>query len=128
MLHLVDTSVWIDFLRNRENPKSLFLEELLGTGNAAINPVVFSEICWGAVNNKQKQKYHQEFQKLPFLPLPQDWHLLLSDMGHKLRLSGFKPFFADLCITLTALHHEVPLLTSDRDFESHRAAFDLNLV
>ncbi len=128
MLHLVDTSVWIDFLRGRENPKSKFLANLLGTGDVAINSVVFSEICWGAVNAKQQQKYRQEFQKLPFLHLPDDWHLTLATMGHQLRLSGHKPFLADLCITLTALHHDVPLLTNDHDFESHHRAFGLNLV
>lgn len=124
---LVDTSVWIDFLRATEDPKVTYLEALLEEGEAYLCEVTFAEICFGAKNSKQFKKYEQYFSELPFLTLPLAWHRVVAEMGFKLRRNGYKPYLADLTIAYTAIHHKVPLLTHDSDFKPYQELFGLIL-
>lgn len=126
-MYLVDTSVWIDFLRGVENEKVVFLKLLLEEGDACLCEVVYSEICFGAKNSKQFKIYAEYFGAMPFLTMPQDWHVKIAQMGYQLKLKGHKPFMADLMVAFTALHHEVILLTKDKDFQSYRDIFGLKI-
>lgn len=126
-MHLIDTSVWIDFLRGSPHPKVRYLEGLLDEGEAGLCGVTFAEICFGAKDEAQFKKYHRDFSSLPFLDPPGDWPHQMARIGYQLREKGRKPFVADLLIALTALHHHVPLLTNDSDFEPYRDLFGLVL-
>ena len=126
-MYLVDTSVWIDFLRGKENSRVQLLAELLELGEAALCEVVLAEICWGAENKKQYDKYLRYFSVLPFVRLPDNWPVKIAQMGYQLRHAGFRPFIADLTITLCAMENNLILLSSDTDFEPHRRLFGLRL-
>lgn len=124
---LVDTCVWIDFLKGISNPQVQLLEGLLQEGDAHICEIIFAEICFGASHKKQFEKYDGYFSGLPFLALPPAWHREAAKMGFILRKKGYKPFIADLLIALTALFHKTPLLTRDRDFEIYHQELGLLL-
>ncbi|MBI2606483.1 MAG: PIN domain nuclease [Deltaproteobacteria bacterium] len=124
-MHLVDTSVWIDFLRGKETPRVGLLESLLESGDAAICETIFYEICIGAASPRQFRNYRERFSGIPFLRLPQNWHLQGAEMGYRLRSEGYKPYLSDLTIALTAILNQVPLLTADKDFEAYRRLYDL---
>jgi len=126
-MYLVDTSIWIPFLRGNNTPKVKFLEALLTEGEAAICEVVFAEICFGARDEIQFKKYEEMFSGIPFLKLPVDWHLLLAKWGYLLRKKGTRPFVADTLIALTAFHHQVTLLQEDSDFLVYSKLFGLHL-
>lgn len=126
-MHLIDTSVWVDFLRGLSNPKVHLLEALLEEGEAYLCEITYAEICLGARDKRQFEKYSQYFSVLPFLALPSQWHKRAAEMGHALRLKGRKPFIADLLIAMTALHHQAPLLSQDMDFEPYQELFGLAL-
>lgn len=126
-MYLVDTSVWIDFLRGTTNPRVALLEGLLEEGEAYVCEITFAEICYGARDDRQWKKYHDYFAALPFLPLPPHWHRELAHMGYALRRKGYRPFTADLLIALTALTHKVSVLTSDPDFQPFRTLFGLKV-
>ncbi len=126
-VHLVDTSVWVDFLRGISNPRVSLLESLLHDGEAYLCEVTYAEICVGAKSPQQFQKFAQSFAGLPFLSLPNHWHQEIARMGYVLKSKGRKAFIADLLIALVALHHRVPLLSKDKDFEVFRALFGLRL-
>ena len=103
------------------------LEGLLEEGEAHLCEITYAEICFGAKDQRQFQKYSRHFADLPFLPVPSGWHLELSHMGHVLRTKGRKPYVADLLIALVAIHHRAILLTRDKDFDVYRDLFGLVL-
>lgn len=49
---LVDSSVWIDLLRERETPATNALRELIALDGAALAPVIYQEILQGAASRK----------------------------------------------------------------------------
>lgn len=126
-MYLVDTCVWIDFLRNKENNYVRLLEELLKSGDAFVNEIIISEICYGASSKRQFDNYYNHFAALPIKSLPTNWPTHLAHMGYKLRSSGFKPFIADLLIALSAINANLVLLTKDKDFEPMEKIFKLKV-
>ena len=127
-MYLVDTSVWVDFLRGKSTQRSQLLNALLEDGDAYLCEITFAEICFGAKGHPQFQKYFNYFSELPFLALPQNWHRLVAKLGHRLKSKGYRPFMADLMIALTALTHHCPLLTEDSDFKPYQQLFELELA
>lgn len=125
---LVDTCIWIDFLRGRASPAVQLLEGLLEEGDAALCEIAYAEICFGARDDRQFRKYERDFSRIPFLTLPQNWYQPVARMGHQLLRAGHRPFMADLQIALAAISNKASLLTSDRDFLPYRKHFDLELL
>lgn len=125
---LVDTCVWIDFLRGRTLPHVQLLEALLEDGDACLCEVTYAEILFGAKDDRQFKKYESKFSQIPFLTLPTHWHRELARLGHKLQRNGHRPFIADLQIALTALTHKAELLTTDKDFAIYQRLFGLMLA
>ena len=126
-MYLVDTSVWIDFLRGTENAWTSLLEALLREGEAGICPMVYAEICFGAQDELQLARYRKKFAALPMFTLPDTWHEDAATMGFALRRKGHKPFIADMMIALTAIKHELPLISKDSDFAIYTKLFGLTL-
>lgn len=124
---LIDTCIWIDFLRGRDLPHVQLLEALLGEGEACLCEVTFAEICFGARDERQFKKYERDFSQIPLLKFPDNWHRELARMGHALQRHGHRPFMADLQIALTALTHDADLLTTDKDFLPYQSLFGLRL-
>lgn len=124
---LIDTCIWIDFLRGRNLPHVQLLEGLLDEGEACLCEVTFAEICFGARDERQFKKYERDFSQIPLLKLPDNWHRELARMGHTLQRQGHRPFMADLQIALTALTHSAELLTTDKDFIPYQSLFGLKL-
>lgn len=125
---LVDTCVWIDFLRGRATPQVQLLEALLTDGDACLCEVTYAEICFGARDDRQFRKYEANFSQIPFLSLPEKWHHKIARMGHQLRLRGHRPYMADLQIALTTLANQASLLTTDKDFHPYRTLFQLDVL
>ena len=126
-MHLIDTSVWIDFLRGVSNPRVQLLEGLLEEGEAYLCDITYAEICFGAKDQRQFRKYERIFAELPFLSLPENWHREIARLGYALKSKGHKSYVADLMIGLAALHHRAALLTRDKDFEAYHDLFGLTL-
>lgn len=127
-MHLVDTSVWIDFLRGTSTPDVALLEQLLEDGEAHLCEVTYSEICFGARSPKQLRQYEEHFSEMPFLELPEGWHVEIGRMGNAVRRAGYRPFLADLMICFAAVHHGAILVTTDKDFIPFKKLFGLKLA
>ena len=69
---LVDTSVWIPFLRGNDSRGVKRLEQLLKNGDAYLCEITFAEICFGARDSAQLRLYEKELRKevLPRLKVP----------------------------------------------------------
>ena len=49
---IVDSSVWIDFLRGLETPQTIELKVLLGTDQIAIGDLIMAEVLQGCIRPK----------------------------------------------------------------------------
>lgn len=118
---LVDTSVWIDFIRGGSRTPTGLLRSALDRGvTPAINATIYQEILQGAVDDRRFREYRSYFGSQLFLH-PTD-HVELSERAARIffdcRRKGLTlRSTIDCAIAALAIEHDVPLLHDDRDFD-----------
>jgi predicted nucleic acid-binding protein len=119
---LVDTSVWVDFLRGEATPQVGALESLLdGDDVVGTAPIILQEILQGADTPERLEQWRREFVGLMcFLPMdPIDTHVEAARLYGACRRAGRTPRSSNDCLIATiAVEHDVALLEDDRDFKS----------
>ncbi len=119
---LVDTSVWIDFLRGAPTVQVAALESLLeGDDLVGTAPIILQEVLQGADSFARFERWRREFGGLMcYLPLdPIDSHVEAARLYLACRRSGRTPRSSNDClIAQIALEHDLVLLEDDRDFEA----------
>ncbi|QOC23751.1 PIN domain nuclease [Wenzhouxiangella sp. AB-CW3] len=130
---LVDTSVWIDYLRGQDTAATRLLESLLGDDlPVAITGVIYQEILQGADSPESFQRLTEYFGTQRFLH-PQDpvlSHNRAADLYLQCRRAGLTiRSTIDCLIAQIAIEHNARLLQDDRDFlHLQRVIPDLQLM
>jgi predicted nucleic acid-binding protein len=119
---LVDTSVWIDFLRGAITAQTDALQSLLeGEDLVGTAPIILQEILQGADTTERFEYWRREFVGLMcYLPMdPIDTHVEAARLFASCRRAGKTPRSSNDClIARIAVEHDVFLLEDDRDFKS----------
>lgn len=117
---LVDTTVWLDLLRDRDTKSVGRLKRLLEDGDAVIAPVILQELLQGASNPENFERLRAHFIALPLLKPKTDaeTHIAAAALYARCRSKGVTPRSPHDClIAQLAVEHRAPLLHDDRDFE-----------
>ena len=120
-MYLVDTAVWVDFLRGRKVAHVSALTTLLESEEAVgTAPTILQEILQGADSDRTFEKWLEYFSDLVCY-LPRDLeasHIAAARLYQKCRRAGRTPRSSNDCLIATiAVEHELVLLHNDRDFE-----------
>jgi hypothetical protein len=128
---LVDTSVWIDFVRGRETEAVARLRQALDRGVvAALTPFIYQEVLQGADSERSFHRLQEFFGSQAFLH-PRDAvdsHADAARLYFECRRKGITVRSAvDCLVAQIAIEHGVALLHDDRDFDGlARVATKLN--
>jgi len=117
---LVDSTVWIAFLRGEEALTVRRLRRLLEAGEAAVAPVIVQEVLQGAASPRAFRTLRAKLGLLPLLGAEGGCalHEAAAELYARCRWQGITPRSPNDClVAVTALHHDVALLHDDRDFE-----------
>ncbi|MGL5859352.1 MAG: type II toxin-antitoxin system VapC family toxin [Angustibacter sp.] len=126
---LVDTSVWVEFLRGADGPATPFVRDRLGVDIATSEPIMM-ELLAGAGAGAHAARLER-------LLLSQRWHRLevgldyrgAVDVFHATRATGHQPrSLQDCLIAAIALRSRVPVAHRDADYERIAAATGLHTV
>lgn len=120
---LVDTAVWIDFLRDLQTPATRQLRRLVAAEEAALAPVIMQEILQGARDERAFGKLVTRFTGFPMLGRGDP--LVLAQAAARLyaraRWQGVSPRSPHDClIAAIAVAERAPLLADDVDFDRLR--------
>ncbi len=113
---LVDSAVYIDWLRAGTDPRQL-LAEALQDGRLYNCGVVRAEVLRGIKNEGIHNGMEAFFDIIPEVPCDARLWRNVSDMGWRLQRQGKRPPLTDLVIALCALRVEATLISPDADFE-----------
>ena len=125
---LVDTSVWIDFLRGAPTIQVGTLQALLERDDlVGTAPIILQEVLQGADSPARFEQWRREFSGLMcYLPLdPVDTHVEAARLYASCRRAGSTPRSSNDClIARIAIEHDLALLENDRDFKAIAAVED----
>lgn len=115
---LVDTSAWIEYLRDGDVVIADRVEDLLREGAALTEPVLM-ELLAGARSSRHHEQLRSLLGTATVLPVaPDDWAdaALLYRMC---RVNGVTiRSMVDCLIAAVSIRHDVTVLAKDRDFEA----------
>lgn len=119
-MFLVDTSVWVDYLRGDATPQVRALKDLLsGEEIVGTAPIILQEILQGADSAERFETWRKYFTDL-FCYAPRDpveSHVAAARIYQACRKSGKTPRSSNDClIAQIAIEHGLTLLHNDRDF------------
>lgn len=121
MTVIVDTSVWVDFLRDKAAPHVDALRALLVSENSvATAPPILQEILQGATTREKQRSLQKEFDAVAcFAPADATRSCIeAARLFLECRLAGQTPRSSNDClIACIAIEHDLTLLHNDRDFD-----------
>ena len=119
-MYLVDTSVWIDYLRGRDVAHVHFLDELLANPLAVgISDLIYLEILQGATDARAFDKLRQYFSGQRFYRFAdaEASHANAAKLYFNARRAGITVRSnLDCLIAQCAIDHDLILLHNDADF------------
>ena len=118
---LADSSVWIDFFRNKPSPQTDRLATLLGMNQVAMCDLVMVEVLQGTDSERDFERILRLFRVLPYFEISDQTIAVQAARNYrKLRAMGITVrktidnLIATRCIT-----DGHSLLYSDRDFDPY---------
>ncbi len=127
---LVDSSVWIAYLRDSGGPELELLEQLIGEQRAATTDVVLLEVLAGTTDEERAARLRRFLAGAELLrqQSPVDAEHAAA-LYRACRRAGETPRSLNDClVAAVALRHGVPVLHRDRDFTVLAAHTDLRMV
>ena len=116
---LVDTSVWIDFFNDVENPQVHCLVKLLQGGRVATCPVILMEVLQGIRADNAYKKTESYFSSLASYSISDQLFIDSAMLYRRARKKGITiGKSVDCLIAVTAIHYALPLLHRDHDFDA----------
>jgi predicted nucleic acid-binding protein len=115
---LVDTSAWIDALRQVGNPEvRATVRTLTVEGRAVLCDMVLLEL-WNGAQGPRDQKVLRDLEReLPRVPTPPEVWATATDLSQTCRKAGLSVPVADLLIAACAEHHKLRVLHLDAHFD-----------
>jgi len=120
MTLLVDTSVWSLALRRDSetaDPEVLALKQALqGQKIVATTGLILQELLQGFSGPKAQAQLIERFASLPFIEPEREDHIAAAHLRNVCRRAGVQIGTIDALLAQLCIHHEMTLLTTDKDF------------
>ncbi|MGO1319885.1 MAG: type II toxin-antitoxin system VapC family toxin [Galactobacter sp.] len=116
---LVDTSVWIEFLRGTDDPAVAELSRLITAGtDLYITEPIIMELLAGAATANQEARISQLTNGMPVLPVdpPVDYRAAAQLFAASRRNGHPIRSLSDCLISAVSIRREATLFHRDRDF------------
>ncbi len=116
---LVDSSVWIDFLRGSPTPQASLLDSMLGREPVLLGDLIAAEVLQGIRTHREFKLVERTFDAFERVQIC-DWDIALKAARHfrTLREKGITVRKTiDALIATRCIEDRLVLLHADRDFE-----------
>lgn len=113
---LVDTTVWVKYLRGLDPSVKERLAPLVLEEKVFITEIIIMEILRGSKSDREYSMLYQDFSAIPLLEINKGVWELAWRSAYKLRRSGINVPLADVLIASVAMYSKCVLLHSDRHF------------
>lgn len=127
---LVDTSVWSQVLRQKQNPEAAqrLQAYIQREENIYLMGIILQEILSGITNPKLFKEIKNVLMDFPYLETQKDDYIHAAFLRNQLKNKGVVVHTLDALIAAMAIRHDYWLFTLDQDFQSIARWTSLKLV
>jgi predicted nucleic acid-binding protein len=116
-MKLVDTSSWIEYLRDRDSPAGDSVEALVLSGESAWCDVTLVELWHGVRGVREKRELALMEQEIERVPVDASVWKLACRLASRCRESGVNAPTSDIIIAACASYHKLEVEHCDRHFD-----------
>jgi len=116
MTILIDSSIWVDFLRKPEGA-SQELAAAIRLGQAVICPIIEVEVWSGLRGKREEAAYEKIVELCPSLPMDEEAWKRSGDLRRKSLQKGLNCPLADVLIVACARRHGASVMHRDSHIE-----------
>ena len=116
MLVLVDTSVWIEYFRQKDDVVEKEMDGLLRSGEVATAGLILAELRRGCRTPSQVKLMLEAMEPLPYLEIDRASWLKAGEIAVEADARGYRLEVGDCLIAAVVLREHCSLFTLDRDF------------
>ena len=127
---LVDSTVWIEYLRRSVHPVCDRFDELLLAGHKlSLTGVILTEVLQGIRGPAQFVRVRRFLEPFPRLESTDHDYILAAELYRSARRQGITPRSTIDCILAAiCLGRDIPILHNDRDFDLMAKIFELRTI
>ena len=125
--YMIDTSVWIDYLRDSNKELNDFIDGLIDADVVYTNGIIKSELLIGTKTQKEYDLTKNNLDCFNTLDLDDRIFNETSKVGFQLKRKGITVPLSDLIIAVQCFEHQLILIEKDRHFEKIKECLDLKL-
>lgn len=114
---IIDTSVWVEYLRVPDSVKGEEVERLIRAGAVAMVGAVYAELVHGARDDIEFRRLEEDLKAFPFLEARQETWQRAGRLLFDLRRRGLTVPLADALIATIALMGGHEVYTLDEHFQ-----------
>jgi len=116
-MKLVDTSSWVEYLRDRESEAGDSVEVLVLSGEAAWCDMTLVELWHGVRGAKEKRELAEMENEVERIPVDAAGWRLAARLALRCREKGFTVPISDIVIAACAVTHKLELEHCDKHFD-----------
>lgn len=127
---LVDSSVWIDYLRGTDTSQAALLDRLLGSAPLALGDLMLAEVLQGCGSDRECERVREALSAFELLAIGGESVAVEAARNfHRLRTRGVTVRKTiDTLIATRCLLDDHELLHDDRDFDAFETHLGLRCV
>jgi predicted nucleic acid-binding protein len=116
-LVLVDTSIWLQFLRVPSSSEGLTLARLMNEGVVATTGIIFAEVLVGSRSRQHFDRLADPLRRMHFLETTREVWERVADLAFTLKVRGASIRLPDIIIGAVALEYGCRLFARNSDFQ-----------
>ena len=125
--YIIDTSVWIDYLRDFHKDLNDFIDRLIDEDAVYINGIIKSELLIGTKTQKEFDLTRNNLECFNTLDLDERIFNESSKVGFQLKRKGITVPLSDLIIAVQCFEHQLILIEKDKHFQQIKECLDIKL-
>ena len=125
---LIDTSIWIEYFRDKSSAIVEKLDPILAEGEVCVPKIVMAELIRGAKSEKEVSIIEDFFDAFHIIDQKEDSWIKAGKLSYKLKKKGKNIHLFDCYIAVIAQENACTVFTLNRHFKEIQKITDISLV
>jgi len=125
---LIDTSVWINFFRDKSPTFSQKVDEFLAKNEIYVPTIVVAELIQGSKSDREVMAIKEFLEAFHIIDQKEDTWIKAGELSNQLKRKGKRVNLADCYISIIAKENGCQIFTLDDHFKDIKTAIEIELV
>jgi predicted nucleic acid-binding protein len=125
---LIDTSVWIEYFRNKSSSVAQKVDRVLEEDEVYVPKIIIAELMQGSKSKKELAIIEDFFDAFHIIDQKDDSWIKAGSLSYKLKKKGKNINLFDCYIAVIAQEHSCIIFSLNRHFKEIQSLIDVSMI